>query len=125
MRAPTLLAVALAAVLPAAVLAQWPSCDASCKSCGLYCNNGCAAPLDFAECSRCLYCRRESSSCGFVDIGGSWTENPPDPAYCAMCSEGCYCHIDAKCYDNVTATVTPSPTPSPSPAPAVLVAGRG
>ncbi|KAI0425219.1 hypothetical protein F5Y09DRAFT_110904 [Xylaria sp. FL1042] len=116
MRTPTLLALALAALLPTA-LADWPSCDPSCKSCGLYCNEGCNAPLDLAECNRCLYCRRESSSCGFVDISGSWSQDPPDPAYCAMCSDGCHCYIDAMCYDNTTTTTTASPSGSPSAAP--------
>ncbi|KAI0903783.1 hypothetical protein F4824DRAFT_299603 [Ustulina deusta] len=112
MRTPTVLALALA-ILPTAL--SFPSCDPSCKLCGLYCNEGCTAPLDLTECNRCLYCRRESSSCGFVDIGGSWSEDPPDPAYCAMCSEGCHCYIDAMCYDNTTITTTASPSPSASP----------
>ncbi|KAI1182417.1 hypothetical protein F5B17DRAFT_420476 [Nemania serpens] len=114
MRVPTLLALALAA-LPAA-LADWPSCAPSCKSCGLYCNEGCPAPLDLAACNRCLYCRRESSACSFVPI--SWPSDPPDPALCAQCSESCHCYIDAMCYDNVTITPPPSsssaaPTPTP------------
>ncbi|KAI8949409.1 hypothetical protein F4801DRAFT_553505 [Xylaria longipes] len=109
MRTQTILSLCLA-ILPA--LADWPSCDASCQSCGLYCNEGCAAPLDLTECNRCLYCRRESSSCGFVPI--QWTTNPPDPAYCAMCEQGCHCHIDAKCYDNTTVTATPSSSAAPT-----------
>ncbi|KAI0502766.1 hypothetical protein F5B22DRAFT_652770 [Xylaria bambusicola] len=115
MYTPKLLALALA-LLPAA-LAQWPSCDPSCKSCGLYCNEGCVAPLDLTECQRCLYCRRESSSCGYVDISGGWTENPPDPAYCAQCSAGCHCRIDAKCYDGITITPPSSFTPTATPVP--------
>ncbi|KAI0964804.1 hypothetical protein F4678DRAFT_454813 [Xylaria arbuscula] len=113
MRAPTLLALALA-IIPAA-LADWPSCDPDCKSCGLYCNQGCNAPLDISQCSDCLYCRRESSSCGFVEIGGS---SNADPALCAMCQANCHCNIDAMCYDNTTTTtVSPSASPSVSPTP--------
>ncbi|GAP82753.1 hypothetical protein SAMD00023353_0102890 [Rosellinia necatrix] len=114
MRTPTLLALALS-ILPTALAAAgaWPSCDPSCKSCGLYCNEGCTAPLVLSECNRCLYCRRESSSCGFVQIGPS-SDPPPDPAYCAMCQDSCHCYIDAKCYDNTTTTASPSPSASPS-----------
>ncbi|KAI1172898.1 hypothetical protein F4777DRAFT_483780 [Nemania sp. FL0916] len=117
MRAPSIIALGLAALLPALSLAQFPSCAPDCKSCGLYCNEGCPAPLNQTECDRCLYCRRESSSCGYVPI--SWTEDPPDPAYCAQCSAQCHCYIDAMCYDGVTipppsssSTVGPTPTPN-------------
>ncbi|KAI0478304.1 hypothetical protein F4859DRAFT_479317 [Xylaria cf. heliscus] len=106
MRAHSILSLALA-LLPALTLAQFPSCDPSCQSCGLFCNEGCAAPLDLAKCNECLYCRRESSSCGFVDISGG-ASNPPDPAYCAQCEQGCHCYIDAKCYDDTTTTIPPS-----------------
>lgn len=123
MYTPKLLAITLAAaILPTAVLAQWPSCDPSCKSCGLYCNTGCVAPLDQAECDRCLYCRRESSSCSWQDISGGWTENPPDPAYCAQCRDGCHCKIDAQCYDNIT--ITPPLSTPPTATPVALYKGR-
>ncbi|KAI1360563.1 hypothetical protein F5Y08DRAFT_45982 [Xylaria arbuscula] len=121
MYTPKLLALALVAILPTA-LAQWPSCAPDCKSCGLYCNEGCTAPLNQTECDRCLYCRRESSSCGYVNISGGWTENPPDPAYCALCQEGCHCKIDAMCYDNVT--ITPPVSATPSATPVALYKGR-
>ncbi|KAH8162559.1 hypothetical protein CIB48_g5669 [Xylaria polymorpha] len=111
MRTQSLLALSLA-ILPSLTVAAFPSCDPSCKSCGLYCNEGCAAPLDLAQCNQCLYCRRESSSCGFVTIQGG--SNPPDPAFCAMCEQGCHCYIDAKCYDNTTVTVTPSSSAAPT-----------
>ncbi|KAI1126293.1 hypothetical protein F5Y10DRAFT_215417 [Nemania abortiva] len=123
MRTPTFLALALA-ILPTALAATnaWPSCAADCKSCGLYCNYGCAAPLTTSACDQCLYCRRESSSCGFVQIGSS--SNPPaDPAFCAMCSDSCHCFIDAKCYDNTTATTTGSASASPSASPVGPVTG--
>ncbi|KAI8623609.1 hypothetical protein F5Y19DRAFT_370584 [Xylariaceae sp. FL1651] len=118
MRASTLVSLALA-ILPAALAQGSFSCDPSCQSCGLYCNYGCTAPLDATECSRCLYCRRESSSCGFVDISGSWTEDPPEPAYCAMCDQACHCYIDAQCYDNTT-TTTASPSGAPTGAARML-----
>ncbi|KAI0400676.1 hypothetical protein F4802DRAFT_609976 [Xylaria palmicola] len=120
MRTQALLALGLAlapVVLSAA--ADWPSCDAGCKSCGLYCNEGCAAPLDLGECNRCLYCRRESSSCGFVTI--QWTSDPPDPAYCALCSAGCHCRIDARCYDDDSPP--PPGSSSSSVPPAAATAG--
>ncbi|KAI0100994.1 hypothetical protein GGR51DRAFT_563644 [Nemania sp. FL0031] len=123
MRTPTFVALALAIVPTTLAATQaWPSCAADCKSCGLYCNYGCAAPLDATKCSQCLYCRRESSSCGFVQIGSS-SDPPADPAYCAMCDNSCHCYIDAKCYDNVTITATPtSASPSASPVAPVTVA---
>ncbi|KAI0202499.1 hypothetical protein F4808DRAFT_77252 [Astrocystis sublimbata] len=119
MQTRTLFSAICLALLPAAALAQWPSCDPSCKSCGLYCNSGCAAPLTMSECDRCLYCRRESSSCGFVQIGSGDT-NPPDPALCAACQDSCYCRIDAKCYDNITFTNPPSSSHSATPTPVSL-----
>ncbi|KAI0873118.1 hypothetical protein GGS24DRAFT_464912 [Hypoxylon argillaceum] len=122
MRTPTLLALALT-ILPTALAAAaasgFPSCAASCKACGLYCNYGCTAPLDTSSCSQCLYCRRESSSCGFVQIGAG-SSPPPDPAYCAMCADACHCFIDAMCYDNATTTVTGSASASPSASPVVV-----
>ncbi|KAI0159834.1 hypothetical protein GGR57DRAFT_438897 [Xylariaceae sp. FL1272] len=113
MRGTTLLPIALA-ILPAVVAQGSFSCAPDCKSCGLYCNSGCTAPLDYTKCSECLYCRRESSSCGFVEISAGQT-NPPDPAYCAACEEGCHCYIDAKCYDNVTITPPSSSAAVPVP----------
>lgn len=113
MLVPTTLLALVVSIIPL-VAADWPSCDPSCKACGLYCNEGCAAPLVLSECNKCLYCRRESSSCGFVQIGGS--DDQPDPAYCAQCQESCHCYIDAKCYDNTTITTTASSTPTPSAA---------
>lgn len=119
MRPPTPLALALA-LLPAA-MADWPSCAPSCKSCGLYCNEGCPAPLVLSDCNRCLYCRRESSSCSFTPV--SWPEDPPDPGFCAQCAQSCHCYIDAQCYDNVTITVPPSSSGAALPTP--FVAARG
>ncbi|KAI5917603.1 hypothetical protein F4810DRAFT_716331 [Camillea tinctor] len=81
----------------------------ACSSCGWFCNQGCSAPLDRAECARCLYCRRESSSCGFLDVSGTWTEDPPSEELCASCAGGCWCYGDWYCADDGG-----QPTPSPS-----------
>ncbi|KAI1269087.1 hypothetical protein F5Y18DRAFT_439639 [Xylariaceae sp. FL1019] len=108
----TLLSIALS-ILPAVMSQGSFSCDPSCQSCGLYCNSGCTAPLDYDKCSECLYCRRESSSCSFTEITPGSTG--PDPAYCAACETGCHCYIDAMCYDNVT--ITPPSSSSAVPVP--------
>ncbi|OTB02418.1 hypothetical protein M426DRAFT_322697 [Hypoxylon sp. CI-4A] len=75
----------------------------NCKtSCGWYCNLGCDAPLNWDECSRCQYCRRESSSCDFIYTGDTSTQDPPSDELCAACSTGCWCHGDWYCMDNGT-----------------------
>ncbi|ORY62407.1 uncharacterized protein BCR38DRAFT_239336 [Pseudomassariella vexata] len=96
-------------LLPTA-LAQWPSCDPSCVTCGLTCDKGCAAPLDMSICNNCLYCRRESSSCSFFELG---YEDPNDPNLCELCANSCYCKLGAICYDGLpagTATASAAPT---------------
>ncbi|KAI4864454.1 hypothetical protein F4820DRAFT_423601 [Hypoxylon rubiginosum] len=90
------------------------ACADTCKSCGWYCNQGCDASSlpsspDLSGCNRCLYCRRESSSCGFVDIGDTWTVDPPSDELCAACDAGCWCHGDWYCADNATGPPPPSP----------------
>ncbi|KAI6088360.1 hypothetical protein F4821DRAFT_258192 [Hypoxylon rubiginosum] len=99
----TLTLVALC--LPSALAA----CGTCNSTCGFYCNNGCDASLDYTECSRCLYCRRESSSCGYIDIGDTWTQDPPTDELCAACTAGCWCHGDWYCMDNATGPPPPSP----------------
>ncbi|POS73487.1 hypothetical protein DHEL01_v208122 [Diaporthe helianthi] len=83
---------------------QWPSCDPSCKSCGLICDQGCESPLNLTECTaKCLYCRRESSSCGWVQL------TPPsgsDDEFCEQCYGSCWCKIGAMCYDDYTPPTT-------------------
>ncbi|KAI1478469.1 hypothetical protein F4774DRAFT_384919 [Daldinia eschscholtzii] len=91
-----------------------------CKACGWYCNQGCSAPLVDSECNRCLYCRRESSSCSFEHIGDTWTHDPPSKELCAACDEGCWCHGDWYCMDNATGPPPPSP---PTTTPRGTVAG--
>ncbi|KAI0157160.1 hypothetical protein GGR52DRAFT_192714 [Hypoxylon sp. FL1284] len=86
------------------------ACADTCKSCGWYCNQGCDAALDRTECDRCLYCRRESSSCGFIPIGDTWTHDPPADELCAACEAGCWCGGDWYCMDNVTGPPPPHPT---------------
>ncbi|KAK6840504.1 hypothetical protein PG995_016258 [Apiospora arundinis] len=110
---------ALLSVVVAAVAAQgWPTCDPGCKSCGLTCSQGCSAPLLPADCSDCLYCRRESSSCSYVELGGQ------DPsAHCQSCYNSCHCRIAATCYDDYQPPATTSGT-APHAAPTKpLVAG--
>ncbi|KAI1385144.1 uncharacterized protein F4822DRAFT_412178 [Hypoxylon trugodes] len=104
-------------LLPTA-LAQSTGCveGSNCSSCGWYCNQGCSAPLDRTECNRCLYCRRESSSCGFIDISDTWTHDAPSDELCAACNDGCWCHGDWYCMDTATAAPPGSPpTPKPTP----------
>ncbi|KAG8159947.1 hypothetical protein KVR01_010584 [Diaporthe batatas] len=88
-------------VFPAS--SQWPACDPSCKSCGLTCDQGCDSPLDLTECTnKCLYCRRESSSCDWVKL------TPPSETdeFCEQCYGSCWCKIGAMCYDNYTSPTT-------------------
>ncbi|KAI0381207.1 hypothetical protein F5Y04DRAFT_85962 [Hypomontagnella monticulosa] len=96
------------------VIAQASSCNqgTNCKACGWYCNQGCSAPLVQTECNRCLYCRRESSSCGFMDISDTWTHDPPSEELCAACNAGCWCHGDWYCMDNATGPPPMSPPTS-------------
>ncbi|KAI1085597.1 hypothetical protein F5B20DRAFT_575106 [Whalleya microplaca] len=61
-----LLAITALYLLPHATFAQ-SGCAEDCESCGWFCNNGCDESLDRTACNSCLYCRRESSSCDFVD----------------------------------------------------------
>lgn len=96
-------------LLPLAFLAhpassQWPSCEPSCKSCGLVCDQGCSSPLNLTECTaKCLYCRRESSSCDWVQLT---PPSEPDNEFCEQCYESCWCKIGARCYDNYTSPTT-------------------
>ena len=85
-------------------LSQFPTCDPDCVSCGLACDTGCEAPLDYDECSQCLYCRRESSSCGWFELSYNSTD---DPDFCNRCYKGCWCHIGTVCYDGI-----PPPKPT-------------
>ncbi|KAI0880903.1 uncharacterized protein GGS22DRAFT_197225 [Annulohypoxylon maeteangense] len=105
-----LLPLLLLLLLPT-TLAQTSGCvqNENCTSCGWYCNQGCDALLDRAECSRCLYCRRESSSCGFIDIADTWTTDPPSAEMCEACDLGCWCHGDWYCMDGTTEPPPGSP----------------
>jgi hypothetical protein len=89
-------------ILPASC--QWPSCEPSCKSCGLVCDQGCDSALNLTECTtKCLYCRRESSSCSWFQL------TPPsesDEEFCKQCYGSCWCRIGAECYDNYTSPTT-------------------
>ncbi|KAK8085164.1 hypothetical protein PG997_006435 [Apiospora hydei] len=103
---------ALAALLTVAatVTAQaWPSCDPECKSCGLTCGQNCNAPLVPADCQDCLYCRRESSACSYVQLGGQ----DPSP-HCQTCYGSCQCRIAAVCYDDLPPVTTTSGTAPPA-----------
>lgn len=87
-------------ILP--VRSQWPSCDPSCKSCGLICDQGCSSPLNYTECTtKCLYCRRESSSCDWVPL-----TPPSESEFCDQCTASCWCKIGVRCYDNYTSPTT-------------------
>ncbi|KAI1434423.1 hypothetical protein GGR50DRAFT_662409 [Xylaria sp. CBS 124048] len=104
----------LFATLALATAEAFPSCDPSCENCNLYCNQGCPAPLDLSlqSCGGCIYCRRESSACGFAEVDAS---NPVDPALCAQCEALCHCFIDAQCDDGKPLpTITPTPSAAPS-----------
>ncbi|KAK8098370.1 uncharacterized protein PG998_013856 [Apiospora kogelbergensis] len=120
MRTTQVLAALLSVVVATASASTqaFPTCDSGCKSCGLTCSQGCNAPLMPADCQDCLYCRRESSSCSYVELGGQ------DPsAHCQTCYNSCHCTIAATCYDN-----QPSATASASHAPAAApkkAAGAG
>ncbi|KAI1825459.1 hypothetical protein F4861DRAFT_190523 [Xylaria intraflava] len=94
--------------------AQFPSCDPSCQTCELYCAQSCEAPLSLSmdSCGQCLYCRRESSSCGFAEV-----ESSASPDFCALCEQACQCNIAARCYSNSTTSATPSPSGSPTASP--------
>ncbi|KAI1371586.1 hypothetical protein F4677DRAFT_450236 [Hypoxylon crocopeplum] len=99
------------------------ACSSTCKACGWFCNQGCSAPLVKSECDRCLYCRRESSACNFIDIGDTWTENPPSKEVCDACDQGCWCHGDWYCSDNTTGPPPPSPPTSTSTGVVMLPTG--
>ena len=82
-----------------------PPCDETCTgSCGIdRCEQGCDAPLDWAWCdSHCLWCRRESSSCGFAG-----TEHWNDEE-CAPCRESCWCFMRWYCVPDPEETGTVS-----------------
>ncbi|KAI2627617.1 hypothetical protein GGR54DRAFT_636741 [Hypoxylon sp. NC1633] len=124
MRLPRLLSLSLptlSLLLPTAL--SQSACASGCKACGWYCNQGCAAPLVQGDCARCLYCRRESSSCGFIDIGDTWTQDPPSEALCDACDRGCWCHGDWYCADNATGPPPPSPPTSTAGRSVVLPTG--
>ncbi|KAI1207489.1 uncharacterized protein F4807DRAFT_462641 [Annulohypoxylon truncatum] len=102
MHLPTLTTILL--FLPQ-ILAQPTTCiqGPHCTSCGWFCNQGCdTALLDSAECARCLYCRRESSACEFVDVSHTWTADPPSAELCEACARGCWCRGDWYCMDDGT-----------------------
>ncbi|KAK8044564.1 hypothetical protein PG993_004588 [Apiospora rasikravindrae] len=107
-------AQALAALLTVAatVAAQaFPNCDPDCKSCGLTCSQGCNAPLAPADCQDCLYCRRESSACAYVQLGG---QEPS--AHCQTCYGSCQCRIAAVCYDDLPPVTSGTASASAPPA---------
>lgn len=103
---------ALAALLAAAatVAAQFPTCEAGCQSCGLACSQGCDAPLVPNDCQDCLYCRRESSSCSYVQLGGQ----EPSP-HCQACYGSCQCRMAAVCYDDLPPVTTSSSSSGTAP----------
>ncbi|KAK8068999.1 hypothetical protein PG994_005615 [Apiospora phragmitis] len=105
-------ALAALFVLAATAAAQFPTCDPDCKSCGLGCSEGCDAPLAAADCQDCLYCRRESSACGYLQLGGL----DPSP-HCQTCYSSCHCRLAAFCYDDLPpVTTTTAGTAPPSAA---------
>ncbi|KAK7931592.1 hypothetical protein PG985_002304 [Apiospora marii] len=111
---------ALAALLTVAatVTAQFPTCEADCKSCGLACSQGCDAPLVPNDCQDCVYCRRESSSCSNFQLGG---QEPS--AHCQTCYSSCQCRMVAVCYDDLPPVTTSSGTAPPAAATKPLVPG--
>ncbi|OTA65743.1 hypothetical protein K449DRAFT_431192 [Hypoxylon sp. EC38] len=120
---PSFLTLSSLFLLPSA-LAQTSGCveGTNCNSCGWYCNQGCDPLLSRTECNRCLYCRRESSACGFMDISDTWTHDPPSEELCAACNAGCWCHGDWYCMDNATGPPPGSP-PTSTATGSVLVTG--
>ncbi|KAI1396629.1 hypothetical protein F4819DRAFT_474824 [Hypoxylon fuscum] len=109
MQLPTLLTLTILILLPGAFAACVQNPNGDCSRCGWYCNQGCDPLLDSTECARCLYCRRESSSCGFLDISDTWTQDPPSEEVCDACNAGCWCHGDWYCMDNATGPPPGSP----------------
>ncbi|KAK8115901.1 hypothetical protein PG984_012403 [Apiospora sp. TS-2023a] len=107
--------------LAATVTAQMPDCDPGCKSCGLACQQNCAAPLTATDCDDCLYCRRESSYCSNIVL------QPQDSEHCKTCYRSCECKMAAICFDDLqTVTVSSSSSGTAPPAAAMtrpLVAG--
>ncbi|KAK8054055.1 hypothetical protein PG996_013356 [Apiospora saccharicola] len=106
----------LAALLTvvATVTAQMPTCG-GCQSCGLACQQSCAAPLVATDCEDCLYCRRESSYCSNIELD---LQKPPSP-HCQTCYSSCQCKMAAICYDDlppVTASSSSSGTAPPAAA---------
>ena len=100
-----------------------PPCDDTCTtSCGIdRCEQGCDAPVDWAWCDAyCLWCRRESSSCGFAG-----TEHWNDEV-CAPCRDSCWCFMRWYCVPDETtsATATVSST-SAVPVPTASGIGAG
>ncbi|KAI0013571.1 hypothetical protein F4779DRAFT_342436 [Xylariaceae sp. FL0662B] len=106
-----LLALTVLSLLAPTAPAQ-SGCASDCESCGWFCNNGCDAALSSPDCARCLYCRRESSSCGFVDIGDTWTDDPPSDELCDACGAGCWCHGAWYCMDDGGSPTPYPPTPT-------------
>lgn len=86
----------------------------------LICDQGCSSPLNYTECTtKCLNCRRESSSCDWVQL------TPPsesDEEFCEQCYGSCWCKIGARCYDNYT---SPTTTGGHNPATTAKLTPRG
>ncbi|RYP43077.1 hypothetical protein DL770_011871 [Monosporascus sp. CRB-9-2] len=85
-----------------------PQDDPSCKDCRLTCYHACEPPLTVEGCEAdCLYCRRESSHCAYLQLG----QGPE----CDACAESCVCTIGHVCNEPFTPPPTNSASPTPGP----------